>query len=503
MVVSRSRRDLRVATLTGGTGGFNLARGFRDLAVGKITAIYTVCDNGGSTGRLRTEQGVLPVGDARRLVKALMDPKHPLAPFMDFRFPDDGTSLAGQSLMNIFLTASEVLYGREGGTQYLANAFGSRGEVYPISTNDCNLIAELSDGEEVFGETVIDTRGTLDERYIMRVRLDRRAYISQEADRAIREADVVVLGPGDLYTSIIPLLLVDGVAEALASSPAKLVYIVNLMTKYAETRGFSAKDFVELPLKKYGIGRSKFDAVLVHDLARVPIPQRLLDKYFTEEKAEPVMLHERESQSLYKDSTHRVVVGDFVSERAVQQGLIHHDGTKLAHAVMGLMEPSLPADPRAFIFDLDDTLANTTKDMRGDVLRISKLTLVSGARQLLTELAHAGHRRELVTMGDRDYQMKKLEIVGIADSFDGIHFVETREEKKGALERLVKEIGLPPQHVIVVGDHPSHELCYARDLGCKVLRVKLGHGKYREVPCVPEPDLTVDTFVDLPLQRLY
>lgn len=502
MSAHRSYRDLRVVTLTGGTGGNNLVHGFRELAIGKLTTLYTVCDNGGSTGTLRTEHGILPVGDARRLIHALMDPKHKLAPFMDFRFPDDGSVFAGHSLMNIVLSAAERMFGRSGGPQYVADALGCRGEVYPISTQDCHLIAELSDGREIVGETLIDTRSIRDERFISRVYLDREAYICAEADRALREADIIVLGPGDLYTSIAPILLVRGVAEALRESRATIVYVVNLMTKYSETRGFSAKDFAELLLKRYGIGRPKFDAVLIHDGKRHPLPGGLLRKYYEEERAEPVVLNSDEYEKLFS-ITHRVVSGDFVSEGALKQRLIHHDGTKLARAVMGLMEPNLPEDPRILVFDIDDTLVNSTKDLRGDMFRIGALTAVSGAREFLDRSSHAGHRCVVLTAGEADYQRTKLEVAGLAHLCPEVIVVEEPEHKLAALQRIIKDAGVPPEHVIVIGDRPDTELFYGQELGCKVVRINLPHGRHAGTHRVPAPDMSVDNFHDLDLSKLY
>ncbi len=496
----RARRNLRVVTLTGGTGGFNVARGFGDLAIGERTHIVNIGDSGGDSGNLRTEQGVLPPGDARRLILATMDTTNPMAPFMAYRFPEgQGSPLKDRSLGNLILAASEQLYGRSQASQAVAKVCGCRASIYPISTNDCHLIAELSDGSEMMGEGLIDTRSLKDDRYVLRVRLDRSAYICAEADKAIREADVIVLGPGDLYTSIIPLLLVDGLADAISASAGQLIYIVNLMTKYAETRGFSAKDFVELPLLRYGVGRKKFDAILVNEGR---IPKAMLDKYFREEKAEPVILHAGEKELLFKGSTHRIVTGDFVSERALQQGLIHHDGTRLAHAVMGLMEPGLPVEPRIFVVDLDDTLANTTKDLQGDVGRIEFLTLVPGARQFLGALSHAGHRRVLLSAGEIGYQERKLEVLGINDMFDSVHIVEKGADKRERLKRLLDESGLPPEHMIVVGDNPEHELLYAHELGCRVVRVNLSHGKRRSMRCAHEPHLVIDTFVDCDIGRM-
>lgn len=503
MSAHRSYRDLRVVTLTGGTGGNNLVHGFRELAIGKLTTLYTVCDNGGSTGTLRTEHGILPVGDARRLIHALMDPKHKLAPFMEFRFPDDGSAFAGHSLMNIFLMASEQMFGRSGGPQYLADAYGCRGDVFPISTQDCHLIAELSDGNEIVGETLIDTRSLKDDRFISRVYLDREAYICAEADRAIREADVVVLGPGDLYTSIAPILLVRGVAEALRDSAAKIVYVVNLMTKYSETRGFSAKDFVEMLLKRYGIGRMKFDAVLVHDGVKAPLPKALLKKYFDEERADPVFLEIGEREKLFKGATHRIVTGDFVSEGALKQGLIHHDGTKLAHAVMGLISPDLPRDVRVIVVDADDTMLNSTKDLQGDMLRVQQLTAVAGTRESLERWAHAGHRVIVLSAGEEDYQRKKLEVAGLLQLCPEVIIVAESEDKREALRGIIKSADVPPEHVIVIGDRPDRELAYGAELGCKVIRLHLDHGKHAQVACVPAPDMVVQDFHEIDLRKLY
>ena len=238
----------KVVTIGGGTGSFVVLSGLKKYPV-SISAIVSMMDDGGSTGRLRDEYGVLPAGDIRRALVALSSKSAVLRDLFNYRFESGG--LHGHNFGNIFLAALQKVSGSF--TAAVAEAsriLDVRGTVVPVTTDDCRLVARLKDGSFVVGETNIDiapsSRAAIEE-----VRSEPAAEISADAAVAIRGADMIIVGPGDLYTSVVPNLLVRGVSEEIMRSSAVKVYVGNLMTKRGETDGFRAGDFLSV-LSRYG-----------------------------------------------------------------------------------------------------------------------------------------------------------------------------------------------------------------------------------------------------------
>ncbi len=321
----------RVATIGGGSGGFIVNRGLHAYPV-LPTAICTVFDSGGSSGILRDEFGALPQGDLRRCLVALAGGEDDtLRELFQYRFTNGHkpSALADHSLGNLLLLAAEKIWGPVEGVRRVGRVLGLSGEVLPVSIDDATLCAELDDGSTVRGETALDLRPLTDKRSIARVWLAPDALICREAAEAIMRADVIVLGPGDLYTSIIPNLLVRGVADAIAASAAKVVYVSNLMTKYAETRDYTLAHFLTT-LLSYGIGREKFDAVLINT---ANIPRALVTRYAREEKSAPVHFASKDAKKL-SVFTRKIITGDFLSSVGLAQGLIRHDSAKLARKLV-------------------------------------------------------------------------------------------------------------------------------------------------------------------------
>ncbi len=322
----------RIATIGGGTGGFVVNRGLRQYAVSP-TAICTVFDSGGNTGQLRDQYGALPQGDVRRCLLALArDNDDTLRRLFEHRFERNGFALDDYSLGNLMLLAAQHEWGVVEGIRRVASVLQVVGTVLPVSVDSAHLCAELSDGEKLIGERYIDKRSLEDDRTIVRLTLDAPAYACREAVEAIQNAHVIVLGPGDLYTSIIPNLLVKGIVEAINSSLARLCYVPNLMTKWSETRGFGVDTFVQT-LQAYGIQRP-FDTVLVNT---TPIGDELLTHYLTKEKSEPVRLTDDvETALLASTAVREFVKTNLVSASGLAARLIRHDPQLLAHAIVGL-----------------------------------------------------------------------------------------------------------------------------------------------------------------------
>ena len=319
----------KIVTIGGGTGGFTVNRGLHGYPV-HATAICTVFDSGGSTGVLRDEFGSLPQGDIRRCLLALSDDANDtLRVMFNHRFAKNGSSLSDHNLGNLLLLAAEQHWGPVEGIRRVSKVLGVQGDVLPVSINRANVCAELSDGSTVCGEGIIDTRSIDDPRTIRRVWLSPAAFITREAADAIIEADVIVLGPGDLYTSVIPNLLVSGIQDAMKRSNARLVYVANSMTKWSETRGFDVAQFVET-LLAYGVGRETFDAVLIN----TTLPSStLLTTYALQEKSYPVDFSPDVEMKL-RGKVKKFIQGDFLNQAGVEQGLIRHDSHKLAYELV-------------------------------------------------------------------------------------------------------------------------------------------------------------------------
>lgn len=326
-----------VVIIGGGGGPYLVGTGLRNNDV-DLTIISTPADNGGSSGRIRGEFGqVLPPGDLRRGLMALMESEEDRA-FFDERFDDslftDGKKQLGDhSLGNILiLGAQKRNKSIIGGLEYLSRKFDVRGKVYPMSADHTHLHASLSDGKELKSETEIDTRSIADESTIVRAWLQPQAFICRQAADAIRAADFIIIGPGDPYSSLIANLLVNGARQALAESNARIICVANLMDKPAESRGFSVADFLDL-LLQYDIGRPKFDACVVNSTR---IPRKLLSKYRAEEKSNPILIKKNEMARLH-ELVNVIHTTDILSEEASRRGYIRHDSQKLAHALMEVM----------------------------------------------------------------------------------------------------------------------------------------------------------------------
>jgi len=258
--------------LVGGGGGvFRIARYLKNVRP-NIATIQTMFDHGGHSGGLRDEHGVLPPGDIRQAILALADDKiaHELRSLLAYRFEKNNTSsLHGATVGNIMLTAlTDITGSMPAAIDVLCSWFRVRGKVLPVSLTDAELCVRLSDGTILKGEDKIDTRPIADARNISDVYLEPRANIYIGAYEVLVSADKIVFCPGDLYTSVLPNALVTGFSEAIAKSSAKLIHVVNIMTKKAETHGYSASTFTEKILQK--IGRDKMDVVIVNDGAIDP-----------------------------------------------------------------------------------------------------------------------------------------------------------------------------------------------------------------------------------------
>ncbi len=287
MEQGNSASGLKIAVLGGGTGIYAVLTGMRHYTA-NITAIVSMSDNGGSSGRLRDEFGFLPPGDVRRCLVALASDEDALLlrRLFEYRF-DRGVGLNGHTFGNLLITAlTDILGSTDRAIDEAAHLLRIRGRVLPVTLEDATLCATLVDGYEICGETDIDIRKERHDVPIARVYLQPQADANPAVLDTLAEADLIVLGPGDLYTSVIPNLLVRGVADAIRASAAKCVYVCNVMTKHGETDSFAASDFIRQINRYLGADDALDCAVLNYHEA---LPIDLYEKY-KREQSEPVTI---------------------------------------------------------------------------------------------------------------------------------------------------------------------------------------------------------------------
>jgi len=325
---SPSLRPVRVVALGGGTGLSAVLRGLKEhiaergkqspgRPIADLAAVVTVTDDGGTSGRLRREYRVLPPGDIRNCMVALSKDEHLLSKLFQYRFPA-GRGLAGHSFGNLFLTALTNITGDfPRAVQVSAQVLAIRGRIFPSTAQNVTLEAVLEDGTIVAGETNISRS----RKRIAAVRLvPRRVRPLPEVLEAIREADLILIGPGSLYTSIVPNLLIEDMVDVIAHSHATRVYIANLMTQPGETRRYSVADHVRAIYAH--TRRPLFDFVVIN---LTPVSPRLLRRYRAQ-GAEPVdpSLRELEQMGI------RCVTGNLLQ----QEDVVRHDQARLTRLLL-------------------------------------------------------------------------------------------------------------------------------------------------------------------------
>lgn len=310
----------RIAVVGGGHGLSNMLRGLKEYTE-NLSAIVTVADDGGGSGALRQDLGMPPPGDIRNCLVALANTEPLMKQMMDYRF-QEGT-LAGQSFGNLFLAAlNGISPSFDSAVRRMSEVLAITGRVLPVTTADVQLEAEFENGASVIGESKISYCKKKEDCRITKVRLlPERPKALPEALAAIQEADMIVLGPGSLYTSIIPNLLVDGIVEAIQKSSALKIYVCNVMTQEGETEGYTASDHIAALFKHSVPGL--FHLSLVN---ASPIPEDVAARY-AQEGAEPLRYDEERCAALGVELVSRPVA-------MVQDGYVRHHPDKLAQELI-------------------------------------------------------------------------------------------------------------------------------------------------------------------------
>ncbi len=316
----------KICTIGGGTGNFVVLKGLKDYQL-DISAIVSMADDGGSTGILRDELGVLPAGDVRQCAVALSDASILMRNLMSYRFENGW--LKGHSFGNIFLSALEKVTGSfEKAIEEIGKVLNIKGNVIPVTTDQVRLKMILNNGDLLDGESEIYLSRKIDRGY-KKIFLNEFSSANPNAINKILNADAIIFGPGGLYTSLIANLLVDGIPAAIRDSKAKKILVVNLMNRRGQTTGFKVSDYVR-EIGKF-IGGDVFDVILVNNQAPV---EELIEAYHEEgELIKNDMIDSRLVEAPLLGEVAKINIGDIMN-----RNLIRHDFKKLAEQLMKIID---------------------------------------------------------------------------------------------------------------------------------------------------------------------
>ena len=342
----------KIVAIGGGTGLSTMLRGLK-YYTSNITAIVTVADDGGGSGDLREDLGILPPGDIRNCILALSDTEPLMEELLQYRFKDG--RLKNQSFGNLFLAAMDGISGNfEEAVQKMSSVLAVTGKVVPVTLDNMVLMAKLKNGAIVKGESSIPEEALKQNSGIDRIFIEPRdAKALKEAVNSILEADAIILGPGSLYTSVIPNLLVKEIASSLHKSDAVKIYVSNIMTQPGETDSYTVSDHIKA-LFKHG-GNGIVDYVVVN---KGKIEKDMEGKY----KEEASHIVEIDNEDI-KNLNVKIIESDFVS---IKNGLIRHNSEKLASILIEtIMDKKLLYDRRKIIeyFYLSERLKDKNKKL--------------------------------------------------------------------------------------------------------------------------------------------
>lgn len=332
----QSEHQPLVVTIGGGTGHFMLLSGLKEKPV-RIAAIVSMADDGGSSGMLRDEMGVLPPGDVRQCLAALSYETPVLRELFSYRFPDGPAK--GHAFGNLFLSALERVTGSFAeAVREAARILSVAGEIIPVTEEDMRLRINLKDGTHVIGEHLLDNNDHVRTVGVEGIALEHPVAADPTAIKRILEADFVVIGPGDLYGSVLPPLLIPAIARALRETKAHMIYVANLTNKRGQTEGFHARDYVRV-LHHY-IGSHVVDTVVCN--SEKP-PLHLAARYEEKEGKGMFVVCERDAHDPYECVEKNILSSDahmvhhFESQGSTRS-FIRHDPTRLASVLMDIIE---------------------------------------------------------------------------------------------------------------------------------------------------------------------
>ncbi|MCA9497367.1 MAG: YvcK family protein [Nanoarchaeota archaeon] len=311
-------KNKTIVCIGGGTGLYSLLSGLKKFAADKncIKAIVTTMDSGGSSGKLRTQFGVLPPGDIRNCLVALSEETQVLNELFQYRFDE---KVNDHNIGNLLLTALAQITGSfESAVKEASRILRVKGEVIPVSLEKNDIIAEIENGNDLIGETIIDTTPN---KKITKLKLKDKTVPNKRAIEVIKKADLIIFGPGDLYTSILPNLLFHEIREVIKHNRnAKKILISSIMSKPGETDDFKVSDFKK-EIEKY-LGSN-----ITHIVSNSQIPALVSLEEYRAENKHPILLDEKNIFNC------KIIKGNFIDENK----LLRHDSKKLAKAILSLL----------------------------------------------------------------------------------------------------------------------------------------------------------------------
>lgn len=315
--------EKKIVVLGGGTGISTILRGLKDYSE-DISAVVSMSDDGGGSGILRQELNILPPGDVRRCLIALSNTDKTMRDLLNYRFKSG--SLKDQNVGNILIAALTDIFGSfDKALLEMSSVFNVTGKVIPVTLDETHLVAEFASKDKVVGESYIPKMC-----YRLNTKIEKMSMIphypkaNDEAVKAILSSDVVIIGPGSLYTSIIPNFLVGGINEALRDTKARVIYIANAMTQKGETKDYSLKDHFEAILKHSNY--EFIDEVIANDLRAT---EEIYQNYYNKDESRPIFATE-EDKKYFKDKNVRLTEGEFIE---IKDGFIRHDGDKIGASI--------------------------------------------------------------------------------------------------------------------------------------------------------------------------
>ena len=327
----------KIVVIGGGTGTYTVLLGLKKYPI-DLSVIVTMMDSGGSNRVLRDEFGLLPTSDLRQCIVALSseDTDQTLRKLFTYRY-SKGIGIEGMTFGNLFMAALTDIYGgdQKKAIEETCEILGVKGKIFPVTLENTNLVARYENGQQVLGEHMIDEpTKQLTGKRISSLSVFPPAKASSAALSAIKEADLIILGPGDLYTSVISNLVVDGVAKAVANTRAKRVFILNLMTRIGQTEGYKASDHIR-ELTRY-LTKPCIDYCLVNNDTNFPKEAlnwyKKVSTYPVEDDLEESGKMRVVRTPLFDKTIYKKVKGD-----RLIRSLIRHDSVKVAEAVMKLL----------------------------------------------------------------------------------------------------------------------------------------------------------------------
>lgn len=320
-----------IVTIGGGTGSFTVLSGLKAYDDISVTVLVSMADNGGSTGVLRDELGVLPPGDVRQCLVALSEHSDVVRKLMNYRFEEGG--LSGHSFGNILLAALEKVTGDFAeGVEVASEILKVKGKVIPITKDNARLCVTLSSGDVIIGEDAIN-HADLQKEKVTHVFYEKRVTLNAHAYNALQKADIIIIAPGNYYCSLLPILLVDGCVQAIQKSNARIMFPVNLTNKQGHTLGWNVSDYVsgiEEVLQK------SIDTIIIND--EEPSEEQI-KRYMIQEGNNVLVKNDIQDGRIVHAPvlSHTLVAYQFADTIMGTRSFIRHDGDALARTILSII----------------------------------------------------------------------------------------------------------------------------------------------------------------------